>query len=113
MKLKVTINELCTELDGTLITTSDESHISAGYMCDLLSFVIGRAPENCAWITVIGNLNTIAVAVLADIPVVILAENSQLDDDAKTRAEQNGIGVIRTEKTAFECAVTLGKLLEQ
>ncbi|MBR6607174.1 MAG: hypothetical protein IKK98_00700, partial [Oscillospiraceae bacterium] len=36
------------------------------FCCDLLSFVMGRAPADCAWITVMGNVNSIAVAVLAD-----------------------------------------------
>ena len=113
MKVTTTINEICNAVNGKLITPADnpDIEITDGYMCDLLSFVIGRAPEGACWITVIGNLNTIAVAVLAELPCIILAENAALDDDAKVRAEQNGIAVICSEKNSFECAIALGKLI--
>ena len=39
--------------------------IQSVYSCDLLSFVMGRAPADSAWATVMGNVNAMAVAVLA------------------------------------------------
>ena len=57
------------------------------FCCDLLSFVMGRAPADCAWITVMGNVNAIAVAVLADTACIVLAENAALDGEACTRAD--------------------------
>ncbi len=111
--MKIKISELCEKMQGQMINTPDFDEITVenGYMCDLLSFVIGRVKENSVWITVIGNLNTIAVAVLAEIPCIILAENSELDDDAKIRAEQNDIAVIKTSLNSFDAAVILGKVL--
>lgn len=112
--MKIKISELCEALGGTFAASgARHAEISDGYMCDLLSFVIGRAPSNSAWITVIGNINTIAVAVLAEIPCVVLAENSELDDEALARANENEIAVIKTPKSAFESAVILGKLLSK
>lgn len=112
--MKITTDELRVALDGVVVAPGDEnSYISDGYMCDLLSFVIGRAPAGSAWITVIGNINTVAVAVLAEIPCIVLAENSELDPEALTRAKENDIAVIKTQKSAFDCAVTLGRLLSK
>lgn len=48
---------------------------------------MGRAPADCAWITVMGNVNAIAVAVLADTACIVLAENAALDGEACTRAD--------------------------
>ena len=35
---------------------------------------MSKAPENGAWVTVMGNKNTLAVASLADVSCIILAE---------------------------------------
>ena len=52
--------------------------IQSVYSCDLLSFVMGRAPADSAWATVMGNVNAMAVAVLADVACVVLAEGAAL-----------------------------------
>ena len=48
--------------------------ISTVFCCDLLSIAMGRAPAGCAWVTVMGNMNTLAVAALADAACIIMAE---------------------------------------
>ena len=58
----------------------DSREIGGVYCCDLLSMVMGRASENDAFLTVMGNVNTVAVAVLADVSCVILCEGIQLDE---------------------------------
>ena len=54
--------------------------ISTVFCCDLLSIAMGRAPAGCAWVTVMGNMNTLAVAALADAACIIMAEGATLDD---------------------------------
>ena len=39
-----------------------EREITKPFCCDLLSIAMGRAPDWCAWVTVMGNMNTLAVA---------------------------------------------------
>jgi hypothetical protein len=41
-----------------------EREVKSGYCGDLLSEVIANAPEGCAWMTVQGHQNIVAVAVL-------------------------------------------------
>ena len=43
-----------------------EREVSGCYIGDLLSWVMGRAQEDNAWITIMSNINVIAVASLAD-----------------------------------------------
>ena len=74
--------------------------IESVYSCDLLSFVMGRAPADSAWVTVMGNVNAMAVALLA-------AEGAALDDDAKKKAEQNDIAVLWSEKPVFDAALDI------
>ncbi len=81
------------------------------FCCDLLSIAMGRAPSDSAWVTVMGNVNTIAVATLADVACVILAEGAQPDDMCRTRAGQQGVTVLATEEPIFEAALKVHGLL--
>ena len=81
------------------------------FCCDLLSVAMGRAPSDSAWVTVMGNVNTIAVATLADVACVILAEGAQPDDVCRSRASQQGVTVLATEEPVFEAALKVHGLL--
>ena len=81
--------------------------IKGVYCCDLLSWVMGRAPADSAWVTVMGNMNAIAVAVLADISVIILAENAAIDQAALAKAMEQGVNVLKTDKPIFEAAASI------
>lgn len=79
-----------------------EREVKSIYCCDLLSIVMGRAPADCVWVTVMGNINAVAVAVLADISVIVLAENMQIDEIALAKAKAQGVNIICTELPIFE-----------
>jgi hypothetical protein len=89
------IKTLKEKLDLTLICGDDLDRPVTGCYCgDLLSWVMSRAQEGDAWLTVMGNVNSIGVAVLADVACIILTENAALDEDALKRAEQNGVELL-------------------
>ena len=73
---------------------------------------MGRAPADSAWLTVMGNINSIAVATLADVSCIILVENAALDDNARQKAEMHGVNILTTEENAYRLAVKISKLLE-
>ena len=73
---------------------------------------MGRAPAGCVWVTVMGNLNTLAVAALTDAACVILAEGAALDEAAVKRAAVEGITVLRTEEPVFDAALRISQLLK-
>ena len=89
---------------SALNTENPDREIKSVYCCDLLSIVMGRAPADCAWVTVMGNINAVAVAVLADISVIVLAENMQMDATALNKAKAQGVNVITTELPVFDAA---------
>ena len=91
---------------------SPDKEIEGAYIGDLLSWVMGRAEENCAWITIMSNVNVVAVASLADVACVILAEGVVLPDDARATASQKGINVFSSKKTAYELAIAMSELLK-
>ena len=89
-----------------------EREITKPFCCDLLSIAMGRAPFGCAWVTVMGNLNTLAVVALTDAACVILAEGAALDEAAVKRAAVEGITVLRTEEPVFDAALRISQLLK-
>ena len=61
--------------------------------------------------TVMANINTLAVASLADAACVILAEDAALDDNSIVKAKQQGITVLATSMPVFEAALRIHGLL--
>ncbi|MDO4268868.1 MAG: hypothetical protein Q4C73_10380 [Eubacteriales bacterium] len=89
-----------------------EREITKPFCCDLLSVAMGRAPAGCAWVTVMGNMNTLAVASLADAACIIMAEGASLDEMALKKAGQQDITVLSTEQPEFEAALAVWKRLQ-
>ena len=79
---------------------------------DVVNIAMGRAPSGCAWVTVMGNMNTLAVAALTDAACVILAEGAVLDEVAKKKAVDQEITVLSTEMPIFEAALKIHGLLQ-
>lgn len=84
--------------------------ITKPFCCDLLSIAMSRASEGCAWVTVMGNINTLAVATLTETAVIILAEGASLDDVALAKAKMQEITVLATEMPIFEAALKIHEI---
>ncbi len=98
----MTTAQLRDKLNLTVINEADtEREITCGYACDLLSWVMGRAPADCVWITVMSNTNVVAVASLVDVACVIIAEGAELDADALEKAVSAGINVYASELDTY------------
>lgn len=88
-----------------------ERDITVPFCCDLLSVAMGQAPSGCAWVTVMANINTLAVASLCDVACVILAEDAYADEITLSKAAQQGITVLATEMPIFDAALCVYKEL--
>lgn len=108
----MTVKELTEKLNLKILTEGDPDREVTGCYCgDLLSWVMSRAREGDAWITVMGNVNAVAVAVLSDCACIILSENAALDEQAKEKALQQDICFLQSDKNAYELAVAISKLI--
>lgn len=108
----MTVNNLVEKLNFKVLVEGDlDREITGGYCGDLLSWVMGRAESGDCWFTVMGNINAVAVSVLADCACIVLCENSTLDDDAKMRAEIQGVVILSSEENAYTLANKLGEIL--
>ncbi len=104
----MTVNELCLKYGYTAASLPEpEKEISGGYVGDLLSWVMGRATENCAWITIMTNINIAAVGALADVATIIIAEGALPDDAVIQTAKEKGVNILLTSKTAYETVVEI------
>lgn len=99
---------LAEELGLKVVLNADpERVITCGYAGDLLSWVMGRAPSDCAWVTVMSNVNVIAVASLADVGCIILAEGAEIDEEALEKARAVGINIFATSLPVFDVCAKL------
>ena len=79
-----------------------DAEITCGYSCDLLSWVLAHGQAGMAWITVQTHLNVIAVAMLMDMACVIIPEGIVLEEATLQKAEEEGVPVFASDKTAYE-----------
>ena len=95
----------------TAVEADLDREITGGYCGDLLSWVMSRAQSGDCWFTVMGNINAVAVSVLADCACIVLCENAPLDDAAKLKAQQQGVNILLSEQNAYTLSAALSKLL--
>ena len=88
-----------------------DKEISGAYIGDLLSWVMGRAESGNAWITIMSNINTVAVATLTDASCIILAENVVPDANALEAAVEKEVNILSTPLPAYEAALMLAEHL--
>ena len=108
----MTVKNLIEQLNLKILVEGDlDRDVTDCYIGDLLSWVMGRAPEDSAWLTVMGNINSIAVATLADVSCIVLVENAALDEEAKKKADIHGVTILQTEENSYSLAIKLSALI--
>lgn len=110
-----TVKDLIDKLSLRLISGERgvNKEVNNCYIGDLLSWVMSKAHSGSAWITVMGNVNSIAVATLVEIPCIILTENATLDADAKVKSNAKQIPVLSTQKSSYEIALEISAILNE
>ena len=88
-----------------------QRQVCGGYAGDLLSWVMGQAEADDAWLTIMSNVNILAVATLTDVSCVILCEGVVPDAGVITLAEQKEINLLGSESSAFVLAAEISRLL--
>ena len=107
----MTTKELSAACGFAPAVEAETREIAGIFTGDLLSWAMGRAKEGDAWFTVMGNVNAVAVAALADCACIVLCHGAQLDEVARQRAEENGVQVLATGLPEFEASLTLAKAM--
>jgi hypothetical protein len=99
----MTIREAAAMLGAEILQNEFEDvPLTGAYTSDLLSDVMANAKEGGALITIQAHKNTVAVATLVNITLIILCNNRPLqDDDMLEAAKDEGIAVIRTKENQY------------
>lgn len=104
----MTVNDVINGINCRPLALPDaEREVKGVYIGDLLSWVMGRANSGDAWITIMSNINTVAVATLADVSCIILAEGVELDAEVLDTALNKGVNVLSSDASAYDIAVAI------
>lgn len=106
----MTVSKLAQESGWEIFSRGDDREIGSGYCGDFLSNIISRAPDACAWLTVMNNVNVAAVATLIDCACIILCEGVAPDEPFSARATQLGLWVLGAKENVFETAKKVSAL---
>ena len=107
----MTVREMADGLGLRVVCCEDNPTIEKIYCCDLLSVAMARAPAGAAWITVIGNVNAVAVASLTEVACVVLAEGFVFDAAAVEAAQGKRVALLQSTRPVYETAAAIGALL--
>ena len=110
----MTIREAAAALGAEICQDQfDDSELTGAYTSDLLSDVMAYAKDGGALITIQAHKNTVAVATLLDISVIIICNLRPLPDDMLEAAKEEGIAVIRTKENQFTVSGKLWNLFSK
>lgn len=100
----MTVEKMAQVLNAKTIVADDSKRdINEFYAGDFLSRVMGKAPSDCGWFTIMNNINVAGVAVMAEVKVIILCEGLQPIEALTEKCRQEKIALIVTELGVFEC----------
>ncbi len=107
----MTVNELAQTLSLQVIAMPDgDREVEDAYIGDLLSWVMGRAQGGNVWVTIMSNLNIVAVASLSDVACILLAEGVQPEAAVVETAAAKDINLLSSPLSAYELAKALSRV---
>jgi len=109
----MTIREMAAALDAEICQDEfEDSELTGAYTSDLLSDVMAHARDGGALITIQAHKNTVAVATLVNITVIVICNSRPLPEDMLETAKDEGIAVVRTKENQFTVSGKLYELLK-
>lgn len=106
------IEKVINKANLKVITGDTSKEFDGVYVGDLLSRCMSHVTEGNLWITIMNNVNVVAVASLTDCAAVILAEDVQMNDDVIKTAKEKEITILSTDKTVYELCCIIKELSE-
>lgn len=88
------ISEILEPCQLNLVTGDPEREISGFYACDLLSWAISHAKEGDLWVTVMNNINILAVASLVDVACIVIPEGIEIPEMLAEKAREREITLL-------------------
>lgn len=86
------------------------AEIEGVYIGDLLSWVMGHAQSNQAWMTMLGHPNIVAVSLLRELACIIVVEDAPIADATIEKADEEEFIIFSTSLTSYEAAKLIATL---
>jgi hypothetical protein len=109
MRLTEIIERL--SLDVFTPTLAVDGDVTGGYCGDLLSHVLARAAAGDLWITIQHHTNIVAVAQVAGLTAVLIADGKLPNEETLKHAADGGIVLLGSSGSAFEISGRLYHML--
>ena len=93
-----------------LCMPSPDKEVRGVYIGDLLSWVMAKAESENVWITIMSNINIVAVATLTDASSILLCEDVIPDENALAVAKDKGVNILSTPLSAYDVAQRISEL---
>lgn len=100
---KIGVRHICGSLD---------KEVTGCYAGDLLSWVMSHAQYGDVWVTIMSNLNVVAVASLTECACVIMAEGVTPDGEVLKVAEEKDITIFSDSRSTYELCCLVGQYLK-
>ena len=108
----MTVSELINANKYQVLSLPEPERKTDGvYVGDLLSWVMGRATSDNIWVTIMTNINVVAVASLADVSVVVICEDCIPDAEIIETAKQKSVNLVVSKKPIYETCLEINSAL--
>ena len=108
----MTIRETAQALGAEIVQDEfDDSDLSGVYTSDLLSDVMANAKDGGALITIQAHKNTVAVATLVNISVIIICNSRPIPEDMLASAKGEGVAILLSKENQYTISGKLYRLL--
>ena len=108
----MTIREIAAALGAEILHDEfEDMDLPGAYTSDLLSDVMANAKDGGALITIQAHKNTVAVATLVNITVIIICNSRPIPEDMLASAKDEGIALLLTKENQFTVSGKLYKIL--
>ena len=105
------IAEVCKALELNIVHPGNGAREIEGVIVgDLLSHILGEARENWLWVTIQVHMNVAAVAVLKELPMIILSSNRAPQNDMGEKCREENIALATTHLSSYEVCCRLCSL---
>ena len=108
----MTVNDVCKKINARVVCGNLDKEFCGVYVGDLLSRAMSRVGSGNLWITIMSNLNVVAVATLTEPAAVILAEGVELNEEEISKACENDITVVSSPLSAYEICLAVSACSE-
>jgi hypothetical protein len=109
MELRKIVQSLT--LDAFTPIADSEVQVTGGYSGDLLSHVLASAMPGNLWITIQHHANVVAVAQVAGLSAVLIADGKRPTDEVREQAATSSVTLLGTTASAFDAAWRVHELL--